>query len=552
MTVRPGRRPASWGDASDGSADHGGPGRRRALLGACGAERPCRRSPPLRRAGHDDLHVEPPDERTVATTAGGADRQRSPTRGKVRTTEPTDGDDHGVPRRAAPPRSAGPRSTARAGRLIGSGDHAVGVAIAVDGEIVHRADLGYCADHRLPPSTLDSTATTPPSTRPRCRVDDRPATEPPEPIEPATASGSPASPRSSRRSSCCSSSRPARSSSTAGRRGARRQRRGDDHRPASPGITVRQLLSHTAGFESYHRTFFGGQVDSCRRPPTSVSRGLPPLPGTAYRYSNLNYCLLGLLVETRRRPALRGGGHRPPADAAGDRGHAPGGTFDRDPAEVIHPSSPFRNYMEALGAAGSWVATPSDIVTIIGSLDRRTPGLPPAVAADGRADAPAVPDRAIPEPGRWYGLGMMGFGDGSFGHTGTVESTTRWWSTARRRHVVGARQRRVPVGVERPAGHRRSVAGRCRHRLRLSRRRHPTSTSYPFSRLAILLTSVSRVRTVRERLDGYERRRTTVLRSRGLMCRSVGASIRAVGRARSRWSGSGAIIAGPTVLFGVR
>ena len=53
------------------------------------------------------------------------------------------------------------------------------------------------------------------------------------------------------------------------------------------------------------------------------------------------------------------------------------GTFDPDPAEVVHPSVPSRNYMEVLGAAGSWVATPSDIVTIVDSLDPTTPGWHP-------------------------------------------------------------------------------------------------------------------------------------------------------------------------------
>ena len=49
-------------------------------------------------------------------------------------------------------------------------------------------------------------------------------------------------------------------------------------------------------------------------------------------------------------------------------------TFDPDPAQVVHPSAPFRNYMEVLGAAGSWVATPADVVTILASLDVANPG----------------------------------------------------------------------------------------------------------------------------------------------------------------------------------
>ena len=57
------------------------------------------------------------------------------------------------------------------------------------------------------------------------------------------------------------------------------------------------------------------------------------------------------------------------------------GTFDPDPAEVIHPSVPPRNYMEVLGAAGSWVASASDVVTILDALDPSTPGWHPLSAA---------------------------------------------------------------------------------------------------------------------------------------------------------------------------
>jgi D-alanyl-D-alanine carboxypeptidase len=98
-------------------------------------------------------------------------------------------------------------------------------------------------------------------------------------------------------------------------------------------------------------------------------------------------------------------------------------TFDADPAEVVHPSGIRRNYMEVLGAAGSWVATSADIVTIVKAIDPSTPDchpLSPPMMDLMRQPTPAVP---YPGPRRWYGLGVMAFGDGSFGHTGTVEMT---------------------------------------------------------------------------------------------------------------------------------
>ena len=62
-------------------------------------------------------------------------------------------------------------------------------------------------------------------------------------------------------------------------------------------------------------------------------------------------------------------------------------------------------------------------MTIVDSLDPTKPGwhpLSPPLAELMRQPLPTVP---YPNPDRWYGLGLMGFSDGSFGHTGTVEST---------------------------------------------------------------------------------------------------------------------------------
>ena len=84
---------------------------------------------------------------------------------------------------------------ALASRLIGSGDYAVGVAVAVDGEIVHTADLGF----RVPPPTVPPPPSVPSSSAPdpstTTTTTDGRRRRPPSRSSRAIASGSPASAR---------------------------------------------------------------------------------------------------------------------------------------------------------------------------------------------------------------------------------------------------------------------------------------------------------------------------------------------------------------------
>jgi D-alanyl-D-alanine carboxypeptidase len=114
------------------------------------------------------------------------------------------------------------------------------------------------------------------------------------------------------------------------------------------------------------------------------------------------------------------------------------GTFDVGDGDVEHRSDDGRNYMEVLGAAGSWIASPTDVATIIDALDPTTTGwkpLAPDLLAEMTAitiDPPLPPDPNVapeattvppPPPTRGYGMGLMIFGPDTFGHTGTLEST---------------------------------------------------------------------------------------------------------------------------------
>ncbi len=211
-------------------------------------------------------------------------------------------------------------------------------------------------------------------------------------------------------------------------------------------ITVRHLLTHRSGIAQYENLMFRRQVESCEQAAsTGLSRQLERDPGTKLRYSNLNFCLLGLLVED-----VTG---RPYEDVVrsellvplGIDGMRMAGTFDVGEGEVEHRSDDGRNYMEVLGAAGSWIASPTEVATIIDSLDLSTPGWKPlgpeSTAEMGTItqDPPLTAEEAAttsstleppPPSTRGYGMGLMIFGPGAFGHTGTLEST----------HAMTARQ----------------------------------------------------------------------------------------------------------------
>lgn len=187
-------------------------------------------------------------------------------------------------------------------------------------------------------------------------------------------------------------------------------------------ITVRQLLSHTSGFAQYENMFFGGQVGSCREAATQgFSRSLQGTPGGGFRYSNMNYCVAGVLIEVLTGVSYEHAVYERLLTPLGISGMRLAPTYDPGPGEVEHRTVIGRNYMEVLGGAGAWVATPSDLVTILDSLDLTKPGWKPLDESTLAAMQTGINNPLIPDRG--YGLGLMLFGGGSYGHTGTVEST---------------------------------------------------------------------------------------------------------------------------------
>lgn len=190
-------------------------------------------------------------------------------------------------------------------------------------------------------------------------------------------------------------------------------------------ITPRQLLSHSAGIPKYRGEYFDGTFYDCGQAAGyALARPLERQPGTAHAYSNLNFCLLTLLIQHHTGMSYEAAVQERLFDPLGIDGPRLAGTIDPDPNEVVHISAAGRTYMEALSGAGSWTATPADVVRILDSLTPGTPGWHPLPSALADVMVQTVPGVQFPEPEkRTFGLGIIVWPDGSWGHTGSVENT---------------------------------------------------------------------------------------------------------------------------------
>lgn len=189
-------------------------------------------------------------------------------------------------------------------------------------------------------------------------------------------------------------------------------------------VTVRQLLSHTSGLPKGEQHYFAdGSTTTCPQAARrAIEGGLTAPAGVRFQYSNTNYCLLGLLLEDREGVPYEEVVRRRLLHPVGVGGMEVVGTYETPLGGAVHPARPGRSFMEALGGAGAWVATAGEIALVVSSIDNDTavahPLSEPTVALM-RTPVPAQP------PGLdWtYGLGLRLWGDGSWGHTGTLEQT---------------------------------------------------------------------------------------------------------------------------------
>lgn len=190
------------------------------------------------------------------------------------------------------------------------------------------------------------------------------------------------------------------------------------HDPDAVDITVRGLLSHTAGLAQHDGVFFSNGAASCTEAATiGLSRSVSSGPG--FRYSNMNYCVLGVLIEAVTGKAYERVVDEELLTPLGLTGMRLTSTYELGPDEVSHHPSPNRNFMETLGAAGAWNATPTDLVTILNSIDASTPGWK-ALSEDTIGGLRyRVPTGA---PATGYGLGVMNYAGDTYGHTGTIQN----------------------------------------------------------------------------------------------------------------------------------
>ena len=188
-------------------------------------------------------------------------------------------------------------------------------------------------------------------------------------------------------------------------------------------ITVRQLLQHTSGIDKLRTTFFvDGGIDWREAADIALASTLQSEPDTTYVYSNANFVILGRLVEqvtgspvdvAIAMQVLRPLGIENARMNPDTHSFAPDG-----PAYIVGRR---REYLEALGPAGSWEMSADQIATVLAGLQPDSSH--PLVSTESLQQmlTPfAVPkDEVFPS----YGLGLM-IAPGYYGHTGTIEDVS--------------------------------------------------------------------------------------------------------------------------------
>jgi D-alanyl-D-alanine carboxypeptidase len=182
-------------------------------------------------------------------------------------------------------------------------------------------------------------------------------------------------------------------------------------------VTVRELLSHTAGFPKGADMVFGAGAASCNEIASRAMESM--VGGGGYNYSNVGYCVLSVLIEAVTGKAYERVVNEEVLEPLGIDGMRITSTYEIGPDEVSHHPVPGRNYMETLAGAGAWNATPSDIVRLLDAIDPKTDGLKALTPQSMAIMRYRVP---VDAPPSGYGLGIVNYGGDAWGHTGTIEN----------------------------------------------------------------------------------------------------------------------------------
>jgi CubicO group peptidase (beta-lactamase class C family) len=243
---------------------------------------------------------------------------------------------------------------------------------------------------------------------------------------------------------------------------------GRTRNPQLEGLTVRQLLQHTGGWNRDSEAVgdpmfasaniaaaFGapGPADGDLIIRYMLDKPLSYAPGSTYCYSNFGYTLLGRIIEVksgmaypafvqknvlgparvsemaigRSRPELRADGEVHYFDLPGDL--AARSVFPDVSGPVPWPYGGF--YLEPMAPHGAWIASPIDFVRLQLGID----GSPtPADVIAPASRALMVADPQVPScttsggtspavPGYWYGFGLQVNKYANTWHTGSLPGT---------------------------------------------------------------------------------------------------------------------------------
>lgn len=139
---------------------------------------------------------------------------------------------------------------------------------------------------------------------------------------------------------------------------------GIPHHPGWDDVTVRELLDHFSGMPVDRGQWFVGS-GTCRDQLAVSMSGPPTSTRGSWRYSNGNYCALGILVEHVTGTPLAEATQTMVFDPLGIDGPS---TVDRGPLPDMAPFPDGVGRLVRLGGAGSWMGSSDDLATVLASV----------------------------------------------------------------------------------------------------------------------------------------------------------------------------------------